>query len=81
MPCICGRSVRNLVRKSDKKSCKVRYCLCGFCNHCHVGGFYPQSLSWYTKKNFLIKNQILLPRELNQSHGGHGWIPDCDNCR
>ena len=76
MPCICGRSIQN----PSNKNCKVRYCLCGRCNHCHIGGFCPNSMTWYTKKNSKIKNQRLMVRQPNESHGGHGWIPDCEHC-
>ena len=41
MPCICGRSVSN----PDNKFCKIRYCLCGRCNHCNSGGFCPESMT------------------------------------
>ena len=77
MPCIiCGKSVKN----TGNPLCKVRYCLCGTCNHCHIGGFCPRSMTWYTKKNNKLPNQKLEVRKTNQSHGGHGWIPDCPNC-
>jgi hypothetical protein len=76
MPCICGKSVK----KPSNLQCKVRYCLCGRCNHCHKGGFCPISMTWYTKKNKKIPNQKLDVRYANQSRGGHNFIPECPHC-
>ena len=60
--------------------CRVRYCVCGYCNHCHVGGFCPYENFWYLQK--LIgknKNQpSRYPVLPGQSHGGHCWIPGCN---
>ena len=72
MPCKCGNSV--VIGK--QKGCRVRYCRCGFCNHCHSGGFCPKKKTWYKQKGTKGKQK---KRTLNQSHGGHGWIPGCNN--
>jgi len=60
----------------------VRYCTCGLCNHCHIGGVlytgyghvhYPH---WYHNSS-----KLGMPAYFGngQSHGGHGYIPDNTN--
>ncbi len=75
MPCSnCNRSVRN------SNGCRVRYCVCGKCNHCHVGGICPDGRHWYLQKD-LNCNKIKHRKKymMCQSHGGHGWIPGCNS--
>jgi hypothetical protein len=69
-------------------------CLCGYYNHDgHLGGQCPTNKSrlgelvgqdiigyWFkeidSKKP--LSEQIREPFYVNQSHGGHGWIPCCN---
>ena len=72
MVCECGRSVET----GNKQGCRVRYCDCGKCNHCHIGGFCPNGQTWYHQKGTPGTQKM---RDLLQSHGGHGFIPGCRN--
>lgn len=59
----------------------IAYCNCRFCNECHVGGFCPDGKTCWFQKG---KPGTQLKRYLNQSHGGHGFIPipkcACSSC-
>ena len=72
MPCECGKTII--------KDCSA-YCNCDMCNMCHEGGFCPNGKTWWHQKG---KAGIQQKRELNQSHGGHGWYPTpeckCTKC-
>ena len=74
MPCnICQKKVSEAC-----EGCRLRYCYCGACNHCHVGGFCPVGMRWYSQK-IVGKQDDRAVREPNQSHGGHHWVPGCNN--
>ena len=73
MACACGKSVR----RGKATGCRVRYCICGSCNHCHISGLCPNALTWYHQKG---TNGFQRKRELLESHGEHGWVPGCNNC-
>ena len=59
-----------------KKDCIIVFCKCNYCNHCHIGGFCPDHKFWFTSEYNDEERQSILP---GQSHGGHGWIPECSN--
>ena len=72
MPCSnCGKKVTD-----SRSGNNVWYCVCGYCNHCHVGGI--RSSHWYLRKNG--SNTLADAHKYinGQSHGGHGWIPDAN---
>ena len=74
MPCTrCGKKVINSSRL------RVRYCVCGECNHCHVGYVSHSNAlygrHWWKKKTKGIQREPLVCHPC-QSHGGHGAIPD-----
>ena len=71
MPCKCGKTVTS----GKACGCRVRYCRCGYCNHCHVGGICPNGRTWYHQKGTPGVQKI---RNHQQSHGGHSWIPGCN---
>jgi hypothetical protein len=74
MPCpCCGRSVLG------DSVCRVRYCYCRACNHCHVGGICPCGKFWYVQK-IDGKRDSRKPFIPGQSDGGSGWVPHCDPC-
>ena len=75
MPCKCGKSVES----GNKCGCRVRYCYCGACNHCHVNGICPSGKFNYSQK-IDGKPDSRKPFVPGQSHGGHGWVPLCDKC-
>ena len=75
MPCKCGKSVEG----GKKSGCRVRYCYCGVCNHCHVGGICPGGNFWYSQK-IEGKPDSRKPFTPGQSHGGHRWVPECRKC-
>lgn len=61
------------------EKCSYDFCICGYCNHCHIGGICPDHKFWYEKLDPKIKNQTRYPILQGQSHGGHFWFPNCDN--
>lgn len=74
MPCSkCQQSVTC----PQISGCRVRYCVCGLCNHCHLGGICPDGNFWYkkAKKN---ATAIRAPYTSGQSHGGHNYVPGCN---
>ena len=56
-------------------NCNQQFCVCGYCNHCHIGGFCPDHKYWYQHEGTGERSPILP----GQSHGGHSWVPDCNN--
>ena len=72
MPCTkCGK------RMKTTKGCNIIYCNCKCCNHCHVTGICPDGKYWFENiKNGKHRSKFLP----GQSHGGHIWIPCCNNC-
>ena len=77
MPCTkCNCSVKG----GAKRGCRVRYCRCGLCNHCHLGGLCPGWKFWYKQKRENKPNDHRERMEDGQSHGGHGFIPGCKKC-
>ena len=76
MPCLfCNRRISS----GFITGCTIRYCYCGCCNHCHIGGICPGGMFWYSKRH-KHKRDNRHRFKLGQSHGGHGWIPDCFKC-
>ena len=77
MPCHCGKTVR----KPGNSKCRVRYCVCKWCNHCHLGYICPDKEGWYRQQNMMTPMPITArsPYSPTQSHGGHGTIPGCKN--
>ena len=62
--------------KKTKYSCNYTLCLCGYCNHCHIGGICPDLKYWYEKYNSIYKErQPILPGQCNS----YNSIPDCFN--
>lgn len=78
MPCTkCNKSVIT----EKKNNCRLRYCLCGECNHCHLGGICSDNKGWY-QQALKKSDPRYKPRERfdkSQSHGGHEYIPGCNN--
>lgn len=73
MPCpICNKKATK-----PPRGCRVRYCWCGGCNHCHFGGFCPDGKFWYSQKKG--KKDDRTKRHPQQSHGGHTYVPGCNN--
>ena len=71
MPCgKCGKTVN----KGNDNGCRVRYCICGLCNHCHITGLCPSGPYWYRQKGTRGRRSRFVS---NSSHGGHGFIPGC----
>ena len=61
----------------DDKCC-IKMCWCGNCNHCHFGGICPDGEYWFSEKIESISTvDNRDKRYMNQSHGGHGWVPGC----
>ena len=66
--------------------CKFRLCVCGVCNHCHIGGIFKSH--WFTKAKYkygkICRDQSKLVPSIEkcESHGGGDceFIPDCDHC-
>ena len=74
MPCPnCGRSVVS----GKQVCCRVRYCICNRCNHCHRGGICPDGKHWFVQKPQKGKRVHRPKVHPGQSHGGHAWIPGC----
>jgi hypothetical protein len=76
MPCRnCGRSIS----KPKCTGCRVLYCHCGNCNHCHIGfvhwGSENIGAHWFEDARSSKKCAPFIP---GQSHGGHGAVPGCN---
>lgn len=60
---------------------RKEFCVCGDCNHCHLGGWNlndkSYQLHWY---HSVREGGTPILVTLGQSHGGHGWIPDYQLC-
>jgi len=69
---ICRSCFNNQSRK-----CKVHICYCGYCNHCHAGGWCPDGRFWYKQRENGKPDSRVRIRK-GESHGGHSWIPDCN---
>lgn len=76
---MCAKSVK---RKGKAAGCRIRYCLCGICNHCHKNGICPNGKHWFTQKKIGNgKGRQHWPKfQPGQSHGGHGFVPGCKRC-
>ena len=76
MPCSnCNRTVLN----SEK--CRVIYCVCGKCNHCHVGEICPDGNHLYLEKVLNCKRyHIRKFYKPCNSNCSHVYIPGCNNC-
>ena len=59
-----------------KENCNIILCKCNYCNHCHIGGFCPDHKYWFENINSNNERKPILP---GQSHGGHMWVPECNN--
>jgi len=74
MPCIkCKKTI--LIGKNC--GCRVRYCYCGACNHCHITGICPDGKFWYSRK-VKGKKDNRASFICGQSHGGHSFVPGCN---
>ena len=66
--------------------CTFRLCICGICNHCHIGGLFNSH--WFMKAKYkdgkkCKKQYDLVPSSKKcESHGGGDceFIPGCDHC-
>lgn len=77
MPCknpSCGQSVDH----PKHHGCRVRYCVCGYCNHCHFNYICPDGGHWYLKQQSHKHLDDRMKFTPGQSHGGNA-VPDCVN--
>jgi hypothetical protein len=62
------------------KKTRKEFCVCGDCNHCHIGGWNinkEYSLHWYQSQKVGGVPTLV---KIGESHGGHCWIPDYQFC-